>query len=48
MLEARGPQGAMGHVAVLEPTSARRRGPKPWDTWQRRSSPQPGGEVQSI
>jgi hypothetical protein len=29
MLEARGPQGAVGHVAAPEPTSARRRGPKP-------------------
>jgi hypothetical protein len=29
MLEARGLQGAVGHVAAPEPTSARRRGPKP-------------------
>jgi hypothetical protein len=24
---------AMGHVAVAKLTSARRRGPGPWDTW---------------
>jgi hypothetical protein len=29
ILEARGPQGAVGHVTAPEPTSARRRGPKP-------------------
>jgi hypothetical protein len=29
MLEARGPQGAMGHVAAPEPTSAERRGMEP-------------------
>jgi hypothetical protein len=29
MLEARASQGAAGHVAAPEPTSARRRGPKP-------------------
>jgi hypothetical protein len=29
-----------GHMAAPELTSARRRGPEPWDTWQRRSSPQ--------
>jgi hypothetical protein len=38
--------GAVGHVAAPELTSARGRGPGPWDTWQRRSSPQQGGEVQ--
>jgi hypothetical protein len=29
MLETRGPQGAAGYVAALEPTSTGRRGPKP-------------------
>jgi hypothetical protein len=29
MLEARGPHGAVGHVAALESTSAGRRGLKP-------------------
>jgi hypothetical protein len=47
ILDARSPQGAAGYMLVLEPTSTRRRGPEPYDTWQRRSSPQPGGEVQS-
>jgi hypothetical protein len=47
MLEVRGPQRASGHVAASEPTSPRRRGPELYDTWQRRSSPQPGGEVRS-
>jgi hypothetical protein len=47
MLEACGPQGAVGHVAALEPTSARRRGLEPWGVWQYRSPPQLGGEVQS-
>jgi hypothetical protein len=37
--------GAAGHVAALEVTSSRRQGPKLRDTWQRRSSPQHGGEV---
>jgi hypothetical protein len=27
--------GAEGHVAAPELTSIRRRGPRPWDTWQR-------------
>jgi hypothetical protein len=36
---------AMGHVTVLELTSARRRGPELRDTWRHRSSPQQGGEV---
>jgi hypothetical protein len=36
----------IGHVAATEPTSAGRRGPEPWDMWQRQSLPQPGGEVQ--
>jgi hypothetical protein len=34
------------HVAAPELNSARRRGPEPRDTWQHRSSPQQGGEVQ--
>jgi hypothetical protein len=38
---------ARGHMAPLEPTSAGRRRLEPWDTWQRRSPPQLGGEVQS-
>jgi hypothetical protein len=29
ILEACGPQGVMGHMAALEPTSAKRRGPEP-------------------
>jgi hypothetical protein len=29
----------MGHVAAPELTSARRRGPRPWDTWRCRSPP---------
>jgi hypothetical protein len=29
MIEAHGPQGAVGHVVALEPTSAKRRGLKP-------------------
>jgi hypothetical protein len=36
---------AAGHVAVPELTSSRRRGPELRGTWQRRSSPQQGGEV---
>jgi hypothetical protein len=36
---------AEGHMAAPELTSARRRGPRPWDAWQHRSSPQHGGEV---
>jgi hypothetical protein len=35
----------MGHVAATELTLSRRRGLRPRDTWQRRSSPQHGGEV---
>jgi hypothetical protein len=38
--------GAVGHVAAPEPTSAERRGLEPEDTWQHRSPPQLGGEVQ--
>jgi hypothetical protein len=37
----------VGHMAAPELTSARRRGPEPRDTWQHRSSPQQGGEVQT-
>jgi hypothetical protein len=39
--------GAIGHVEAPEPTSTERRGPEPYDTWQRRSPPQPRGEVWS-
>jgi hypothetical protein len=39
--------GAEGHVAAPNLTSARRRGPEPRDTWQRRSPPRQGREVQS-
>jgi hypothetical protein len=38
---------ALGHVVASELTLTRRQGPGPQDTWQRRSSPQQGGEVQS-
>jgi hypothetical protein len=47
MLEARGPQGTVGHMTAQELTSAQMRGPEPEDTWQHRSPPQPGGEVQN-
>jgi hypothetical protein len=47
MLKSRSPRGATGHVAAVEPTSAGRRGPEPYDTWQRRSPLQLGGEVWS-
>jgi hypothetical protein len=40
--------GAIGHVVVPEPTSAVRRGPEPYDTWQRRSPPQSISEVRSY
>jgi hypothetical protein len=40
--------GAKGHVVALELTSARRRGPGPWDTWWRRSPPLQAGVVQSY
>jgi hypothetical protein len=39
--------GAVEHVAAPEPTSAERRGLEAEDTRQRRSPPQPGGEVWS-
>jgi hypothetical protein len=39
MVEAHGPQGAVGLVAAPEPTSVGRRGPESKDTWQRRSPP---------
>jgi hypothetical protein len=35
----------MGHVVASELTSSRRQGPELRDTWQRRISPQQGGEV---
>jgi hypothetical protein len=47
MLEAYGPQGVVGHVATAELTSAGRRGSEPYDMWQRRTSPHPGGEDRS-
>jgi hypothetical protein len=34
---------ATGHVTAPELTSARRRGPRPWDTWWCRSLPLQGG-----
>jgi hypothetical protein len=37
--------GAMGHVAASELTLSGRQGPELRDAWQRRSSPQQGGEV---
>jgi hypothetical protein len=37
--------GVERHMAVLELTSARRRGPGSWDTWRHQSPPQQGGEV---
>jgi hypothetical protein len=40
--------GAEGHVAAPELTSARKQGPELRDTWQRRSSPQQGGEVRGY
>jgi hypothetical protein len=36
------------HVVAPELTSVRRRGTRPRDTWQRRSSPQYGGEVRAV
>jgi hypothetical protein len=36
---------AEGHVAAQELTSARWRGPGPWDTWWHRSPPLQGGVV---
>jgi hypothetical protein len=36
---------AVGHIAAPELTSSRRQGLELRDTWQRRSSPQQGGEV---
>jgi hypothetical protein len=47
MLEVHGPQGAVRHVTVPEPTSTGRWGPEPYVTWHHQSSPQLGGEVQS-
>jgi hypothetical protein len=45
VIEAR--SGVEGHVAALELTSIRRRGPGPRDTWWRRSPPLQGGVVRS-
>jgi hypothetical protein len=47
MLEARAPQRALGRVAAPDPSSAGRRGPELWDTWQRRIPPLWGGGVWS-
>jgi hypothetical protein len=47
MLETRGPQGAVGHGAALEPTPVGRRGPETHGMWQHQSPPQSGGEVWS-
>jgi hypothetical protein len=38
---------AVGRMATSEPSSAGRRGPEPWGTWQRRSPPQREGRVWS-
>jgi hypothetical protein len=38
---------ATAYMAASDLTSARKRGPGPRGTWQRRSSPQQGGEVRS-
>jgi hypothetical protein len=38
---------AIGHLTASKPTSVGWQGPGPYDTWQRRSPPQPGGEVRS-
>jgi hypothetical protein len=40
--------GAAGHGAAPELISSRRQGPELRDTWQRRSSPQQGGEVRGC
>jgi hypothetical protein len=40
--------GAVGHMAALELTLARRRGLDLRDTWRRRSSPHQGGEVRGY
>jgi hypothetical protein len=48
ILEARGPQSAVRHVAAPEPFSARRRGLELWNTWWRQSPPQLGGGVWSC
>jgi hypothetical protein len=39
---------AAWHVAASEPSRAGRQGPKPWDTWQRRSPLKQGGGVRSY
>jgi hypothetical protein len=39
---------AEGYVVASELTSARRRGPRPLDTWRLRSPPLQGGVVQSY
>jgi hypothetical protein len=41
------PWRAAWRVVALKPTLAYRRGPKPWDTRQRRSPPWLGGEARS-
>jgi hypothetical protein len=47
IIEACGPQRAVGHVTTPVPPSTGRRSPEMQDTCQRRSSPQQGGGVQS-
>jgi hypothetical protein len=47
-LEAHGPQRTMRHVTALEPSSAEKRGPEPWGTWQYQSPPQQGGRVRNY
>jgi hypothetical protein len=46
--EARRLLRATVHVVVSEPSRTGRRGPEPWDTWQRRSPPEQGGRVWSC
>jgi hypothetical protein len=47
MLETRDPLEAVGHVAAAERVPVGRRGPESYDMWQRRSTPQSGGEIRS-
>jgi hypothetical protein len=46
--EARRLLRATVHVVVSEPSRTGRRGPEPWDTWQRQSPPEQGGRVWSC
>jgi hypothetical protein len=47
ILEVRDPQGTVRHVAASEPILVGRWGSEPEDTWQCKSPPQLGDEVQS-